>query len=111
LSGLALFGKSQKVCDSMFLIKDPRRTSELIFHSGLSIPLSLDECEKRVEHMVETLGDIAREESQHEISVLLKQYVFVPVASVCVRISQVLVSIEFDHDSQVRAQEIHFHVS
>ena len=95
----------------MLLIKDLRRTSDLICHSGLSIPLALDDCEKPVEHMVETLGDIAREESQHKISVLLKQYVFMPVAPVCVRISQVLVSIEFDNDSQVRAQEINFHVS
>ena len=58
----------------------------------LSIPLALNDCKQPVEHMVETLGDIARQESQHKISVLLKQYVFMPVASVCVRISEVLLA-------------------
>ena len=68
----------------------------------LSIPLALNDCKQPVEHMVETPGDIARQESQHKISVLLKQYVFMPVASVCVRISEVLLSIEFDTTLEYR---------
>ena len=34
-----------------------------------------------------------------------------PVASICVGISEVLLSIEFDNYPQLRAQEIDFHVS
>lgn len=61
--------------------------------------------------MVKALRDIACKESQDKISVLLKQGVFMSVASVRVGISQVLFSIEFDSDPQFRAQEINFHVS
>lgn len=71
---------------------------------------ALEYCEHRIEHMIEAPGNIAREVSQDKITVLLKQRVFMPVAPVTIRISQMLVSIEFHNYPQLRAQEIHFHV-
>ena len=39
-------------------------------------------CENSIKHMVELPGKVAREKSQYEISVLLQQRVFMPVAAV-----------------------------
>jgi hypothetical protein len=57
----------------------------------------LEDCQNPIEHMVESLGNIARQESNNKISVLLKQCVLMPVSSVCVGISQVPFSVEFDN--------------
>ena len=69
----------------------------------LSIPPTFHDSEQSVEHLVDPLGDIARQESHDKISVLLKQCVIMPVTSVGVRIGQVLVSVKFDNYPQVRA--------
>ena len=49
------------------------------------------------------------EESQHEIAVLLEQDVFAPVAAIGVGVGQVLRTVQFDHDSQIPTEQIHFH--
>ena len=57
---------------------------------------TLKDCENPVKHLVETAGKVRCQKSQHKIPVLLKQRIFMPVAPVGVRITQVLFSIYFD---------------
>ena len=43
---------------------------------------TLKDCENPVKHLVETAGKVRCQKSQHKIPVLLKQRIFMPVASV-----------------------------
>ena len=65
--------------------------------------------QNRVENGVEIPADIFGEESQYEVAVFLQQRVFVSVASVGLGIRQVLRSVNFDHKTGFRTQEIDIH--
>ncbi len=65
--------------------------------------------ENPIQHLVETPGKVGGQKPQHEISVLLEQRVFTPVAPVGIGITQMLSPIQFDNYSKFRAKGIHFH--
>ena len=48
------------------------------------MPAILKYCENSIKHLVKAFGKVGCQESQHKISVLLKQRVFVPIAPVSV---------------------------
>ena len=62
----------------------------------------------RIEHSVELLADVLREEPQDEVAVLLKQLVLAAVAPIGDRIRQVLSAIQFHGDARLGAQEVDF---
>ena len=57
------------------------------------------------------LADVLGEEPQHEVAVLLQQQVLATVATVGVRIGQMLAPSSFDGHTRIGAQQIHFHLS
>jgi len=50
------------------------------------------------------LAYVLGKESQYEITVLLQQNVFAPVAAIGIGVGQMLPAIQFDHDSQICAE-------
>ena len=64
-----------------------------------------------IQHIVESLARILGEESQHKVTVFLKQGVFTPITPVGVGIGQMLRSIQFDGDSRLGIQQVHFHMA
>jgi hypothetical protein len=62
-----------------------------------------------VESLVEAFADVFGEEPQHQPPVLLKQRILPPVATVGVRVGQVLTAVQFDREAGFRTEQIHFH--
>ena len=89
-------------------------------HSGLPSPNENERCrlrrrcppahcpQDRVEHHVEFLADVFGEEAQHEISVLLKQLIFAPIAAIGDWIGEMLGAVELHRDTRVGAQQVDF---
>lgn len=61
-----------------------------------------------VEHQVQILTHVFREEAQHAVAVLLEQQILSSVTTVCNRISEMLGTVQLHCDTGVGAQEIDF---
>jgi len=62
-----------------------------------------------VQDVVQSFAGILREEPEHEVFILLEEYILSPVPPIRFRIRQMLWAVQFDDDTSIRAEEIHFH--
>ena len=67
--------------------------------------------QNRVEHKVQFLTHVLGKEAQHQITVLLQQLIFAPVAAVRDRIREMLGAIQLHRHAGVPAQQIDFETS
>ena len=57
------------------------------------------QCSKNpVENRIEFLGEVLGEKTEHQLSVLLQELVFAPIATVRDRVCQMLPAVHFDHN-------------
>jgi len=64
-----------------------------------------------VQDVIEAFASVFRQKAQDEISVLLQQRIFPPVAPVSFGVSQMLRSVQIDHHAGLHAKQIHLHSS
>ena len=67
--------------------------------------------QNRIQHVIQALAHVLRQESQHEIAVVLEQGILSPVTAVSLGIAEMLRAIQFDDDTGMLAQEIDLHFS
>jgi len=64
-----------------------------------------------IEDVIQALTEVFREETEHEIAVLLERGVLATVAPVGFGVSQMLSAIQFDDQAQFVAKQIYFHAA
>jgi hypothetical protein len=62
-----------------------------------------------IQNLVEVFAEVGGEETEDEVAVFLEEGVFPAVAAIGCRVVEVLVSIEFEDESEIDAEEIDLH--
>ncbi len=77
-----------------------------------SLPLLMGHRSKdSIENIAKGLADIFGEKSKHEETIFLEKMVFPTIATIGIRIVQMLGAVQFNRHAQFGTKQVHFHGS